>query len=135
MKESLLNENQARRIATHLQLMNEQLTALARLPELAREGRPFDAVRALIARVAAASDTLRETLGLGTVAVPDFRRRVSAVAEIWAVRMEDLAAARLKGYGAVHPDLASPLDGGITELTSLLAQLSEAAGRLPLPEH
>ena len=131
MNAPLLNEYQSRRITTNLQLMHDDLAALSRSEPMTQEGAAFDTVRALIARINAASDELREALHLGSIEAPDFRRRVAAVAEIWAVRMEDLAARRLTGYGDVHPDLAARLDHRIANLSSLLLQLVDAAAHLP----
>ncbi len=116
MNAPLLNEYQSRRITTNLQLMHDDLAALSRSEPMTQEGAAFDTVRALIARINAASDELREALHLGSIEAPDFRRRVAAVAEIWAVRMEDLAAR---------------LDHRIANLSSLLLQLVDAAAHLP----
>lgn len=56
---------------------------------------------------------------------------MAAVAEVWAARVDDLRARRLRGYGAVHPDLAARLDPRIDELRRLLEALADAAARLP----
>lgn len=62
---------------------------------------------------------------------PSLARRVAAVAEVWAARVEDVRACRLAGYGAVHPDLARRLDPGVEELRRRLEALADAALRLP----
>jgi hypothetical protein len=53
------------------------------------------------------------------------------VAEVWATRLEDLHARKLRPYGKVHADLAGALDGRLDELVVMLEELAVAAGRLP----
>ena len=131
MTDEILNDNQRRRIATHLHLLEEDLATLARLPTLGRAGSPYDKIHALLAAATRQVDELRAALDLGEYRTPPLRRRVGAVAEIWAVRVEDLVARRLKGYGRVHPGLAARLDARVTELKTLLERLADAAAELP----
>jgi hypothetical protein len=131
VKDDLLNENQRRRIATHLHLLGEDLATLGRLPELHRAGPAYDRVRALFSEITQKATAVRQELGLDVPSVPPLRRRVGAVAEIWAVRMEDLTARRLQSSGNVHPGLAERLDPRISELTLLLERLADVAVELP----
>lgn len=131
MKTSLLNENQRRRIGTHLRLLEEDIISLGRQPELARDGAAYDRIRALLDQILRKADALGNALALGPPVVPALRRRVGAVGEIWAVRMEDLTAEQLKGYGTVHPELEATLDRRVSELVSLLEQLAAASTQLP----
>jgi hypothetical protein len=131
MSDELLNENQRRRIATHLHLLQDDIDALGRLPALSEMDATFDHVRTLLREIVQKADDLRASLALGVPRIPSLQRRIGAVAEIWAVRMEDLMAGRLKSYGRVHPDLAGRLDHYVRELTALLQQLADAATALP----
>jgi hypothetical protein len=128
---SLLNEQQRRRLATHLGLLVSDLEALARTPELGREGSAYAELKDAIATTRRAADTVRATLGLAPDRAPSFARRVAAVAEVWVARIEDLRARRLKGYGPVHPDLAATLDPGIDEVLRRLGVLGAAARSVP----
>jgi hypothetical protein len=131
MTTEILNENQRRRIATHLHLLEEDLAALGRLPALARTGEAYDQIRELLTQISGRADALRAALDLGAYRTPPLRRRVGALAEIWAVRVEDLVAVRLKSYGTVHPELGARLDARVTELKTLLERLADAAADLP----
>jgi hypothetical protein len=131
MTQQLLNQNQRRRLSTNLVLLENDLGALSRLPELGRTGSSYARVRELVAGILQKAATTRATLDLGDANLPSLRRRIAAVAEIWAVRVEDLVARRLQGYGAVHPDLARQLDPPIRELAAMLEQLADAAAALP----
>lgn len=130
MTSEWLNENQRRRIATHLHLLEEDLAALARLPALQEQAAPVKLVRALLGEIGRKSEALSSALELGVLQAPTLRRQVGAVAEIWAVRMEDLMAHRLIGYGRVHPKLSGLLDRRVAELTQLLQRLADAAAAL-----
>jgi hypothetical protein len=56
---------------------------------------------------------------------------VAAVAEVWAARVEDLRADRLKSYGDVHPDLGATIDPQLERLHGALDALADAAVELP----
>ena len=53
------------------------------------------------------------------------------MAEVWAVRVEELRPRQLKGYGEVHPEAAQRLDPLIDRVRRLLGVLASAAARLP----
>ena len=128
----LLNDDQRRRLATHLRLLRQDLDALTQTPALAARGDPYDAIRALVAHARAAVQDLSAAVDLPAPEhAPSLRRRVAALAEAWAVRMEDLVARRLAGYGPVHPGLAQRLDPGVERLRAILTELARVADRLP----
>jgi len=131
MPVTLLNENQERRLATHLRLLASDLETLAQSAELKAAGPAYARVREAIAAAHEAADRLRETLALPADRAPSLKRRIAAVAEVWAVRMEDLRARRLKSYGAVHPELAPRLDPRVDEVRRALEALADAAQSLP----
>ncbi len=119
----LLNQNQQRRLGTHLRLLAQDLETLGEIPD-AR-------ARDLIDQIRAATEAISADLALPVERGPSLKRRVGAVAEVWAARVDDLRARRLLGYGAVHPELADRLDLRIDELRRLLEALADAALRLP----
>jgi len=127
----LLNDDQRRRLATHLRLLVQDLDGLAQSPHLSPPGDAYDAIRALVAQARGAVHDISVALDIPAEHAPSFKRRVAALAEVWAVRMEDLVARRLKGYGAVHPGLAQRLDPGVERLRALLTELARVADRLP----
>lgn len=129
MAMSLLNENQRRRVHTHLRLLGEDLDALKRLSVLVSDRPGAASVRDRLAQALAAAQTTREALGLPADEKPDERRHIGAVAEVWAARVEDLRAQRLKAYGAVHPDLAGTLDPLLERLRRALEALADAAAK------
>lgn len=131
MTMNLLNANQQRRVHTHLRLLVEDLDALTRLSVLAPDRPAAAPVRDRLALALAAAETTRQALGLPSDERPDERRHIGAVAEVWAARVEDLRAHRLKAYGAVHPDLAALLDPLLERLRGALEALADAAARLP----
>ncbi|HEY6158987.1 MAG TPA: hypothetical protein VIV88_16175 [Gemmatimonadales bacterium] len=128
---NLLNDDQRRRIGTHLRLLVSDLDTLAQSPELERDAAGFATVRDAIAVARRSADGLRTALALPLDKSPSIARRVAAVAEVWAARIEDLRARRLAGYGAVHPDLAGRLDPGVELVRQSLEALAAAAARLP----
>jgi hypothetical protein len=128
---TLLTANQQRRLATHLRLLLDDLTALAELPELAQAGGAGAHVRHLVETARSEATDLRARLGLPPDRGPALARRVAATAEVWAVRVEDLRARRLRAYGEVHPDLAATLDPPLDALRRALVALADAAGELP----
>ncbi len=131
MSVNLLNDNQRRRLGTHLRLLVSDLETLTEAPELNRQGPELARVRDAIVASRGAAEQLRMALALPDDRGPGFKRRVAAVAEVWAARIEDLRARRLKGYGAVHPDLAARLDPRVEDLRRRLEALADAAARLP----
>jgi len=129
MSVNLLNESQQRRLATHLCLLESDLDALAQSRELERGG-PNASVRTAIAAARTAVDEIQTALALPPDRSPSLARRVAAVAEVWAARVEDLRARRLTGYGPVHPDLARTLDPAVDTLRGRLENLAAAAAQL-----
>ena len=131
MSMNLLNANQQRRLGVHLRLLASDLDTLAEVPELGRDGPDFERVRDAIATARQAAQEIQTSLALPADPSPSFRRRVAAVAEVWAARVEDLFARRLAAYGSVHPDLAARLNPGVEQLRQRLEHLADAASRLP----
>lgn len=131
MTVSLLNDDQRRRLGTHLGLLVSDLDVLAESPELRRDGAPFARVRAAIAAARAAAEQMRAGLALPPERAPSLEHRVAAVAEVWAARIEDLRARHLKGYRAVHPELAGRLDPHVDAVRRQLEALGDAARHLP----
>jgi len=127
----LLNANQQRRLATGLRMLRHDVAAVAAWPEVAGPGQAQEAIRALVARIVPAVEALEAALGLPAERPVPAGRRLSAVAEVWASRLEDLHARKLRPYGKVHPDLAAALDGKLDELIGLLEELADAGARLP----
>jgi hypothetical protein len=131
MSVSLLNDNQQRRLATHLRLLISDLDTLADSPEFGRDAPEFARVREALTTARRAAEQLQFALALPLDRSPGLRRRVAAVAEVWAARIEDLRAHRLVAYGAVHPDLAGRLDPRVDDVRRRLEALADAAARLP----
>lgn len=128
---SLLTHSQQRRLTTHLRLLIDDLDALAALPELAYAGEAGGRVRGLVDEARAVAREVRAKLELPEDPSPALARRVAATAEVWAIRVDDLRARRLRAYGEVHPDLAALLDPPLDELRRALVALANAAGELP----
>jgi len=131
MIENLLGENQRRRVATHLRLLEDDLASLLLLPALHRPGMPYERIRERVGQIEREVAALREAFGLSDEGRPTLRRHVAAVGEIWCARVEDLRARRLKGYGDVNPELARHLDPYVDRLGILLGELADAATQLP----
>jgi hypothetical protein len=129
--ETLLNENQRRRILTHLRLLREDLEDVLRLPPLAPDTPAGREIGDIVGRLEAEIRQIRSTFGLTDSEKPLLRRHVAAIAEVWWARVEDLRARRLKSYGAVNPDLPPVLDPHVERLEHLLLELARAAARLP----
>ena len=134
MPMNLFNANQQRRLGTHLRLLVSDLDTLEEAPELIREGREFTRVREALTDAREAAQEIQSSLGLSSDPTPSLRRRVAAVAEVWAARVDDLRARRLAAYGTVHPDLEKWLDPGIDDLRRRLENLADAAAHLPVGE-
>jgi len=128
---SLLNPNQQRRVGTHLRLLGEDLADVAAWPELRRPGEPYEALRALIARLGDAVASTTRALALPAHEAPPLRRRVQAIAEVWASSMEDVKARHLKAYGRVDPGVAVTLDPQVDAIVAQLRRMADLAGRLP----
>ena len=131
MSVNLLNDNQQRRLGTHLGLLSSDLANLVQSPELVRDAPELTSVREALGAALRAAEQLRLALGLPLEQSLGLRRRIGAVAEVWSARVEDLRASRLAGYGAVHPRLAERLDPGVDDLRRRLEALAAAAARLP----
>lgn len=127
---TLLNANQQRRVSTHLRLLVEDLDSLSSLPELSAAHASAARVRDRLMAARAAAETTRRTLELPPDQPPGVRRRVAAIGEVWAARVEDLRAERLQAYGEVHPGLAAALDPALTRLRHALEALVDAADEL-----
>ncbi|HWP37180.1 MAG TPA: hypothetical protein VNL18_06450 [Gemmatimonadales bacterium] len=127
MADSLLTENQRRHLATYAHLLQEDLDQLRRLPELWRPAPLGDRLHDAMASVDAALRRLEQAFELPERLPMDARRRVAAVANIWAARIPELRAGRMRAYGAVHPRLAVLLDPLVEELTRQLFALARAA--------
>lgn len=127
MSELMLTENQRRHLTTYVHLLQEELVQLRHLPELRQHVPLGDRLHDAMANVDGALRRLEETFGLPTRMPMDARRRVGAVANIWAARVPELRAARLRGYGPVHPQLATLLDPLVEDLTRRLFALADAA--------
>lgn len=127
----LLNENQRRRVITHLRLLREDLENMLRLPGLAPDTPAGREIGEVVGRIEAEIRGLRVAFGLRDDEKPLLRRHVAAIAEVWWARVEDLRARRLKGHGDVHPGLSAALDPHVQRLEDLLLELAAAATRLP----
>lgn len=129
--EGLLNENQRRRVVTHLRLLREDLENIMRLPALAPDTPAGRRIGDVVGRIEAEIRALRVTFGLREDEKPLLHRHVAAIAEVWWSRVEDLRARRLKSYGEVHPDLPAALDPHVERLEDLLLDLAREAVHLP----
>ena len=131
MSVTLLNENQQRRLGTHLRLLVSDLAVLSESPDLKQDGPAFARAREGLAATRRAVEEMRAALALPPDRAPSVRRRIAAVAEVWAARIEDLRARRLEGYGPVHAGLAARLDPLVEEVRCRLEALAAAAAALP----
>lgn len=128
---TLLNDNQQRRLGTHLRLLLSDLDTIAESPELARDGPAFVRVREAIGATRQTAEEMRAALALPLDRAPSLKRRAAAVAGVWAARIEDLRARRLRGYGPVHPELAERLDPRVEDVRRRLQTLAAAVAALP----
>jgi hypothetical protein len=126
MSQSLLTENQRRHVMTYVHLLQEDL-AQVKVLDFWQRLPPGDPLHHAMAGVDEALGRLAATFELPPRAPMDGRRRVGAVANIWASRIPELRAGRLRGYGAVHPKLAGQLDPLVEDLTRRLFMLAHAA--------
>jgi hypothetical protein len=131
MVRALLNDDQRRRVGSHLDLLTNDLAALERLPELQHSGAPYEAIHIVMAEIRRRADTMRRAFDLPAEHSPDLKRRVAALAGVWAAHLEDLRVKGLRAYGAVNPDVAAHLDPHLNGLLELLYQLADTADRLP----
>ena len=131
MPRTLLNEDQQRRVGTHLSLLASDLAAFDRLPELAHRGSPYDEIHALLAQLRDRTEHMRVALGLPADHAPNIKHRLAALAGVWSAHLEDLRARRLRAYGHVNPDLAPHLDPHLDSILDLLHHIERAADELP----
>lgn len=129
MPGNLLNRNQRRHVATHLQLLIEDLRELAALPELSAETPGPRAIHGALREVDCAARRLGGALGLPMERERDVRRRIGATADVWAMRSYELEPRALGAYGQVHPQLGPLLTPLVAELRHRLLVLSELAAR------
>lgn len=123
MRESLLNDNQRRHMATFLHLLHRDVTQLKRGVSL---GAPVhDAIDAVLG----SAQEIADAFELVVPREPDLRHQIRVVAEVWGMRIHDIRAAPLKSYGPVHPALAERLDPLVMRLHTHLRELSGAAAR------
>jgi hypothetical protein len=127
----LLNENQRRRVATHLRLLREDLEDVMRLPPLAPDTAAGRRIGEVVGRIEAEMRALRAQFGIADEGPGLLRRHVAAIAEVWWSRVEDLRARRLKAHGEVHPGLSAALDPHVERLEALLLELAREAMTLP----
>jgi hypothetical protein len=131
MPQALLNDDQRRRVGTHLDLLTADLAALERLPELHHSGVPYEAIQVLVAEIRRRAGAMRDALDLPPDRAPSLKRQVAAVAGVWAAHLEDLGPKGLRAYGHVHPDLARHIEPHLSGILEQLYQLADAAASLP----
>ena len=131
MGDQLLNPNQKRRVATILRLLKEDVEEIASWREMERPGEPYGAIRRVIEQLLASIEDLRAVLSLPVHRPASLSRRVGATAEVWAISAEDMKADNLRGYGSVHPDVSSVLDGRVDAIAEQLRSLAALARELP----
>lgn len=124
MSDTLLNDNQRRHLAACFRLLVEDVAQLMGQPALP------DPVRIELGAVTTCVQHIIDQFALPVAREAEPSRRVQVVAEVWMTRAHDLRAAGLRGYGAVHPQLASQLDPLIDRLQARLHDLAAmASGR------
>jgi len=119
--DSLLNDNQRRRLAIFLHLLSEEIASLMALPDLERP------IHAALVAVTESAQQIVDEFELPVPREPDAPRRIRATAEVWAMRAYEIRAGALRGFGAVHPELAGHLDPLVEQLQSELRDLVDAA--------
>lgn len=129
-RSELLNTAQRNHFAVLLAMMEESLADIETLadPVAARDGRLTvrvddlppaftDSVRPLLADFRREVTALAERLGIPPRHASR-ARSIRAIVTSEVVRIEDSVAARLRGYGAVHPDAASVIGPVLERLHS-----------------
>ncbi len=129
MASGLLNHNQRRHVATYLQLLLEDLRELEASPDRPRDRAENDAVSSALRDIVAAVRCIGDALDLPLERRRDFRRRVSAIANVWAMRTYEIEAKALAAYGVVDPEVGSILSPLVAELRERLHSLAAAANR------
>ncbi len=132
MRPNLLNEHQARHIASVLGLLLDELgelaTALPQEPWAAPARARLAAVRSRVLGV------FRE-LHLAPAEPAPPRRRLAAYAGVWLVRLEDLRSRSLARYGPVAEGLAARLEPALDAVARELEQLVRLAAETPEPRN
>src|SRR3970040_252203 len=130
MVSHLLNDNQARHLASVLGLLLDDLSELAAgLP-----AEPWaDPAREQIRHARDRVRQLLRRLGLAPAERASPRRRLLAYAGIWTSRLHDLRAEQLSGYGAVADGLDAALNPGLDEISRALEHLARLAGETGQP--
>lgn len=120
MKPNLLNEHQARHLASVLGLLLDELDQLATaLPQ-----EPWAApARARLAAVRSRVLGVFRELHLAPPEPAPPRRRLAAYAGVWLVRLEDLRSRSLARYGPVAEGLAARLEPALDAVARELEQL------------
>lgn len=129
MTPHLLNHNQRRHVATYLQLLLEDLGELEQSPGPPRDHPGHHLVLSALRDTAAAVRRIGEALNVPVERPRDFRRRVGAVANVWATRTYEIETRALAAYGRVDPELGHILAPLVAELRHRLHALAEAAER------
>lgn len=124
MSSSVLNDNQARHLASVLGLLLDDLAELgASLPAA-----PWaEAARAEILETSARVRRLLSDLGLAPAERAGPGRRLLAYTGIWLARLHDLRAEHLGGYGEVAQGLEATLNPGLDEISAQLERLGRTA--------
>jgi hypothetical protein len=128
---ALLNPDQERRLDSHLSLLAADIDALEAGPGLSMTGALASEVRDALAATRTAVERLRRAFYLPAASPPSFKSRLTAFAAVWAARVDELHAARLRSYGVVHPMLTAQLDVRIDHLRRSLERVADAAAALP----
>lgn len=123
---ALLTTNQHRHLETVGRLLVEALGELIRLPVPENEAH-WIRVREQIRTIQASVEHMAAHFDLVVGKPVDPMRRVRAVASAWASELGGMTAAKLAGYGPVHPNLAAVLDRHVELLRRQLFDLVEAA--------
>jgi len=131
MTATLLTEDQRRHLSVSVHLLLADLAELAEHPELGSATDTETGVRGALERTQQAARRLLDVLGLDEPRPRSARRRLLSVAGVWLVRVSELRARALRGYGPLHPDLATTLDPLVAELRDRLRELADSAQQLP----
>jgi hypothetical protein len=124
MRPNLLNEHQARHIASVLGLLLDELDQLAAaLPQEAWA----EPARAGLAAVRSRVLGVFRELNLAPPEAAPPRRRLAAYAGVWLVRLEDLRSRSLARYGPVAQGLAARLEPALDAVARELERLVRLA--------